>query len=91
MACISASRLFDPLADICPRKLITLDTHDGIGLVDAEGLLTGDEIDATQEIVDALTADIRPYLPFPSVVRVPGKPGAAISNDDDLLLRSGLR
>ncbi len=61
--------------NICPRKqFTTLDTHDGIGPVDAEGLLTGDEIDATQEIVDALTADIRPYLPFPSVVRVPGKP-----------------
>ncbi len=35
---------------ICPRKQITtLDTHDGIGIVDVMGLLTQDEIDRTIE------------------------------------------
>lgn len=39
---------------VCPRKQITtLDTHDGIGIVDVIGLLDQDEIDAT---VDALYA-----------------------------------
>lgn len=61
--------------NICPRKqFTTLDTHDGIGLVDVAGLLTEEEIDATQELVDRLTADVKPYIPFPTVVRVPGKP-----------------
>ena len=34
----------------CPRRQITtLDTHDGIGVVDVDGLLTKDEIDQTVE------------------------------------------
>lgn len=61
--------------NICPRKqFTTLDTHDGIGLVDVAGLLREEEIDATQKVVDQLTADVKPYIPFPTVVRVPGKP-----------------
>lgn len=61
--------------NICPHKqFTTLDTHDGIGLVDVVGLLGEEEIDATQEVVDRLTADAKPYIPFPSVVRIPGKP-----------------
>ncbi len=61
--------------DICPRKqFTTLDTHDGIGLVDVAGRLTEEEIDATQRAVDRLTQDVKPYIPFPTVVRVPGKP-----------------
>ncbi len=61
--------------NICPRKqFTTLDTHDGIGLVDVAGLLSEEEIDATQELVDKLTADVKPYIPFPTVVRIPGKP-----------------
>ena len=61
--------------NICPRKqFTTLDTHDGIGVVDVVGLLTDEEIDATQEVVDRLTADVKPYIPFPTVVRIPGKP-----------------
>lgn len=60
--------------NICPRKqFTTLDTHDGIGVVDVAGLLTEEEIDATQEKVDALTANVKPYIPFPTVVRIPGK------------------
>lgn len=35
---------------ICPRKqMTTLDTHDGIGIVDVEGLLSQAEIDSTVE------------------------------------------
>jgi len=35
---------------ICPRKQITtLDTHDGIGVVDVAGLMSQEEIDRTQE------------------------------------------
>lgn len=35
---------------ICPHKqLTTLDTHDGIGIVDVAGLMSQDEIDATME------------------------------------------
>lgn len=61
--------------NICPRKqFTTLDTHDGIGVVDVVGLLSDEEIDATQEVVDRLTADVKPYIPFPTVVRIPGKP-----------------
>lgn len=61
--------------EICPRKqFTTLDTHDGIGLVDVEGLLSDEEIDATQELVDRLTAEVKLHRPFSSVVRVPGKP-----------------
>lgn len=61
--------------NICPRKqFTTLDTHDGIGLVDVVGLLCEEEIDATQEVVDRLTAAVKPYLPFPTVVHIPGKP-----------------
>lgn len=60
---------------ICPRKqFTTLDTHDGIGLVDVAGLLSEEEIDATQQVVDRLTEAVKPYIPFSPVVRVPGKP-----------------
>ena len=35
---------------VCPRKqMTTLDTHDGIGIVDVEGLLSQEEIDSTVE------------------------------------------
>ena len=36
--------------EICPRKqMTTLDTHDGIGIVDVAGLLSQEEIDSTVE------------------------------------------
>lgn len=60
---------------ICPhRQFTTLDTHDGIGVVDVEGLLSEEEIDATQQLVDRLTPEVQPYRNFPSVVSIPGKP-----------------
>jgi len=60
--------------EICPRKqFTTLDTHDGIGMVDVQGLLTEDQIDALTEKVDTYTADVRKHLKTPSILRVPGK------------------
>jgi sucrose phosphorylase len=38
--------------EICPRKqMTTLDTHDGIGIVDVEGLLSQEEIDSTIDVL----------------------------------------
>ena len=40
--------------NICPRnQFTTLDTHDGIGVVDVRGLLTDEQIDRTKEIIYA--------------------------------------
>lgn len=55
---------------ICPRnQFTTLDTHDGIGVVDVAGLLTEDEIDLVREDVDRITKDAKPYLRFPSMLK----------------------
>ena len=60
--------------EICPRKqFTTLDTHDGIGMVDVQGLLTEDQIDALTERVDSYTQDVKALLKMPSIIRVPGK------------------
>lgn len=60
---------------ICPRKqFTTLDTHDGIGMVDIAGLLSEDEIDALTERVDTYTADAKKHIKLPSLIRIPGKP-----------------
>jgi len=57
--------------EICPRKqFTTLDTHDGIGVVDVVGLLEDDEIDLIVDRVNARTAHLREILPLPtSVIR----------------------
>ena len=57
--------------EICPRKqFTTLDTHDGIGVVDVVGLLEDAEIDSIVEQVNARTEHLREILPLPaSVVR----------------------
>ena len=45
---------------ICPRQQVTtLDTHDGLGVVDAEGLLTPEEIDKTLLGLDEKGANTR--------------------------------
>ena len=55
----SSSRLKHWLS-ICPRKqFTTLDTHDGIGVVDVAGLLTEDEIERTLEGLDEKGANTR--------------------------------
>ncbi len=61
--------------NICPRKqFTTLDTHDGIGVVDAAGLLTEEEIDLVCTRVDAITAPARPYVHIPGgMIKTSGK------------------
>lgn len=46
--------------DICPRKqMTTLDTHDGIGVVDVVDLLSPEEIDETKELLYAKGANVK--------------------------------
>lgn len=46
--------------DICPRKqMTTLDTHDGIGVVDVVDLLTEDEINETKELLYEKGANVK--------------------------------
>lgn len=55
--------------NICPRKqFTTLDTHDGIGVVDVVGLLTDDEIDFVREKVDEITLPAKPYMKYPGIM-----------------------
>jgi sucrose phosphorylase len=45
---------------ICPRKqFTTLDTHDGIGVVDVQGLLTEDEIEQTKNALFSKGANVK--------------------------------
>ena len=61
--------------NICPRKqFTTLDTHDGIGVVDVAGLLTDAEIDVVREKVDEITAEAKPYIRIPGgMIKTSGK------------------
>lgn len=60
--------------NICPRKqFTTLDTHDGIGVVDVVGLLTPDEIDLVREDIDDITKDAKPYMKFPIMIKTSKK------------------
>ena len=46
--------------DICPRKqFTTLDTHDGIGVVDVKDLLPDDEIERTKEDIFKFGANVK--------------------------------
>lgn len=46
--------------EICPRKqMTTLDTHDGIGVVDVVDLLSPEEIDETKELLYAKGANVK--------------------------------
>lgn len=46
--------------DICPRKqMTTLDTHDGIGVVDVVDLLSPEEIDETKELLYTKGANVK--------------------------------
>lgn len=46
--------------DICPRnQMTTLDTHDGIGVVDVHDLLTPEEIDETKELLYRHGANVK--------------------------------
>jgi sucrose phosphorylase len=45
---------------ICPRKqFTTLDTHDGIGVVDVRGLLTDEQIEKTRELLFSKGANVK--------------------------------
>ncbi|WP_141505643.1 sucrose phosphorylase [Paenibacillus luteus] len=61
--------------NICPRKqFTTLDTHDGIGVVDVAGLLDNEEIDLVRERVNAKTADLQQYIQLPSgIIKMSGE------------------
>lgn len=46
---------------ICPRKqFTTLDTHDGIGVVDVYGLMSEEEIEETKEYLYSCGANVKP-------------------------------
>lgn len=63
--------------EICPRKqFTTLDTHDGIGVVDVVGLLTEDEIELVSDRVNSETAVLREVVPLPASVIRKGAAGA---------------
>ncbi|WP_407270059.1 sucrose phosphorylase [Radiobacillus sp. PE A8.2] len=59
---------------ICPRKqFTTLDTHDGIGVVDVAGLLEDDEIDLVRNKVNMKTAELQEYTKLPAgIVKMSG-------------------
>lgn len=63
--------------EICPRKqFTTLDTHDGIGVVDVVGLLDDDEIEIVVDRVNAQTEHLREILPLPASIIRQGQKGA---------------
>lgn len=60
--------------NICPSKqFTTLDTHDGIGVVDVAGLLSDDEIDFVRDDVDDITKEAKQYIKLPSMIKAKGK------------------
>ena len=83
---------------ICPRKqFTTLDTHDGIGVVDVAGLLTEDEVEVVCKRVEKITEPARPYIKRPASMVKDAKGGArkyqlnctyysALDCDDDAYL-----
>jgi sucrose phosphorylase len=60
------SRVLKQWLAICPRKQITtLDTHDGIGVVDVQDLLTAEEIQRTLDGLDEKGANTRKIFSGP--------------------------
>ena len=52
---------------ICPRKqFTTLDTHDGIGVVDVHDLLTQEEIEETKQYLFSRGANVKPIYNTPA-------------------------
>lgn len=65
--------------EICPRKqFTTLDTHDGIGVVDVVGLLSDDEIDAVRDRVGTVIEPLRQYHQLPPGLITRGKEGTRV-------------
>lgn len=82
---------------ICPRKqFTTLDTHDGIGVVDVVDLLDEDEIDLVVSRVEQVLADSRRFADVPTAIHRDGRPPrpyqltstflSALGEDEDALL-----
>lgn len=61
--------------NICPHKqFTTLDTHDGIGVVDVAYLLSDEEIGVVQDFVEKKTEEARKYVKWPAgLIRTGGK------------------
>ena len=81
---------------ICPHKqFTTLDTHDGIGVVDVAGLLTDEEVDLVRDRVNKTVAPLMQYVRLPGggIIKTSGKEArqyqmmttyySALDEDDD--------
>ena len=77
---------------ICPHKqFTTLDTHDGIGVVDVKDLLTEEEIDQTKEYLFSRGANVKPIYNTTAynnldVYQLNCTYYSALGNDDDAYL-----
>ncbi len=78
--------------DICPRKqMTTLDTHDGIGVVDVVDLLTPEEIDLTKEMLYTKGANVKKKYSSEEynnldIYQINCTYYSALGNDDDAYL-----
>jgi sucrose phosphorylase len=77
---------------LCPRdQITTLDTHDGIGVVDVRDLLTEDEIDRTKETLFRTGANVKRRYNAPSynnldIYQINTTYYSALGNDDEAYL-----
>ncbi len=84
---------------ICPHKqFTTLDTHDGIGVVDVAGLLTDEEVDLVRDRVNKTLEPLMKYVRLPGggILKTSGKEArqyqmmtsyySALDEDDDAYL-----
>lgn len=78
--------------EICPRKqYTTLDTHDGLGVVDVRGLLPNDELDRTREDIFRYGANVKKIYNTSSynnldIYQINCTYYSALGNDDDAYL-----
>lgn len=97
MLVLSALYLHDsvPLQNwlrICPRKqFTTLDTHDGIGVVDVKGLLSDEDIERTKEMLYTKGANVKQVYSSAAynnldVYQINCTYYSALGNDDDAYL-----
>lgn len=77
---------------VCPRKQITtLDTHDGIGVVDVKGLLSDEQIDHTLDILNQVGSNVKKVYSGPDyqnldIYQVNATYYSALGEDDDSYL-----
>lgn len=78
--------------DICPRKqMTTLDTHDGIGVVDVVDLLSPEEIEETKELLYSKGANVKKKYSSEEynnldIYQINCSYYSALGNDDDAYL-----